>query len=60
MSVAPVPGYEVEFIPFERRLVDRRVAQAAALPAGVSADRRKAQGRRAEDRSPQPKLKAVR
>jgi len=49
MSALPV--YEVEFIPLERRLGDRRVApRGAALPPEVIADRRKLAGRRAEDR----------
>lgn len=49
MSALPV--YEVEFIPLERRLGDRRVApRGAALPPGLSSDRRKASSRRAEDR----------
>ncbi len=57
MSALPV--YEVEFIPLERRLGDRRVApRDAALPAGVKADRRTPTGRRAEDRRPAT-LKAV-
>jgi hypothetical protein len=59
MSALPV--YEVEFIPLERRLGDRRVAPpGAALPEGVKADRRRTTttGRRAEDRRPAT-LKAV-
>lgn len=57
MSALPV--YEVEFIPLERRLSDRRIApRGAALPPGLHADRRKASGRRAEDRRPAT-LKAV-
>jgi hypothetical protein len=57
MSALPV--YEVEFIPLERRLGDRRVApRDAALPPGLTADRRKAASRRAEDRQ-YVKLKAV-
>ncbi len=49
MSALPV--YEVEFIPLERRLGDRRVApRDAALPPGITADRRKVVSRRAEDR----------
>jgi hypothetical protein len=48
MSALPV--YEVEFIPLERRLGDRRVApRGAALPPQITADRRKATGRRTED-----------
>ncbi|MEW5966183.1 MAG: hypothetical protein AB1720_04200 [Pseudomonadota bacterium] len=57
MSALPV--YEVEFIPLERRLGDRRVAPAnAALPPGLTADRRKPVCRRAEDRQT-PSLKVV-
>ncbi len=51
MSALPV--YEVEFIPLERRLSDRRtVAHGTALPAGVKTDRRRLTGRRMEDRRP--------
>lgn len=51
MSALPV--YHVEFIPLERRLGDRRIApRDAALPSGISADRRKISSRRAEDRKP--------
>ena len=60
MSALPV--YQVEFIPLERRLGDRRVApRDAALPAGITADRRTATNRRTEDRKPEPPatLKAV-
>ena len=57
MSALPV--YEVEFIPLERRLGDRRVAPFnAALPPGLTTDRRKADSRRAEDRRAPP-LKVV-
>jgi hypothetical protein len=50
MSALPV--YEVEFIPLERRLGDRRVApHSAALPPEISADRRKVSSRRMEDRT---------
>jgi hypothetical protein len=46
-----LPGYDVEFIPLERRLTDRRVApRNAALPPGITADRRNTPGRRPEDR----------
>jgi hypothetical protein len=49
MSALPV--YHVEFIPLERRLGDRRVAPIdAALPPGITADRRQITGRRMEDR----------
>ena len=57
--MSALPLYHVEFIPLERRLGDRRVApRDAALPAGVTADRRKATGRRAEERK-QSTLKIV-
>ena len=36
-----LPSYEVEFIPVERRLGDRRVNPNAGLPPGVTEDRRK-------------------
>jgi len=49
MSALPV--YQVEFIPLERRLGDRRVApRDAALPPGITADRRKTASRRMDDR----------
>ena len=49
MSALPI--YQVEFIPLERRLDDRRVApRNAALPREITADRRKASSRRTEDR----------
>jgi len=51
MSALPV--YQVEFIPFERRLGDRRIVSgASALPPPVNADRRQnhGDGRRSEDR----------
>ena len=48
----PLPVYEVEFIPFERRLRDRRVAPPdTPLPIGLKEDRRKSDGRRMEDHS---------
>lgn len=51
--MAALPVYQVEFIPLERRLGDRRVApRGAALPVGITADRRQIAGRRAEDRKP--------
>jgi hypothetical protein len=57
MSALPV--YQVEFIPLERRLGDRRVApRDAALPPGITADRRRVESRRSEDRRPAT-LKAV-
>jgi hypothetical protein len=49
--MSPVPVYQVEFLPSERRLNDRRVApQGSALPDGVLYDRRVTQSRRADDR----------
>ena len=49
--MAALPVYQVEFIPLERRLGDRRIApRDAALPPEIKADRRKSTGRRAEDR----------
>jgi hypothetical protein len=36
-----IPSYEVEFIPVERRLGDRRVNPNEGLPPGVTEDRRK-------------------
>jgi hypothetical protein len=57
MSALPV--YEVEFIPLERRLDERRVAPPnAALPPGIVEDRRKQPGRRPEDRKTVP-LKVI-
>lgn len=59
MSALPV--YQVEFIPLERRLGDRRIASChAALPPNLAVDRRKAPviGRRTEDRQAVP-LKLV-
>ena len=51
MSALPV--YQVEFIPLERRLGDRRVAPyGAALPPGVTADRRKVLSRRSDEYKP--------
>lgn len=58
MSALPV--YEVEFIPLERRLGDRRIApRDAALPPHLTADRRKIMSRRAEDRKSAAALKVV-
>jgi hypothetical protein len=57
MSALPV--YQVEFIPLERRLGDRRVApRGAALPPEITADRRKVSGRRDEERK-SATLKAI-
>jgi hypothetical protein len=50
-----IPVYDVEFIPLERRLYDRRgeAVRAATRPARL--DRRKLCGRRADDRSSTPR-----
>lgn len=49
MSVLPV--YEVEFVPVERRLNDRRYAPMnAALPTSIKEDRRVIFGRRVVER----------
>lgn len=51
--MASPPVYEVEYIPLERRLGDRRVAPPGApLPPDVPVDRRKPSGRRAEEDTP--------
>ena len=58
MSALPV--YDVEFIPLERRLGDRRIApRDAALPPNLAADRRKVMSRRSEDRKSAAALKVV-
>lgn len=41
MGDKAIPSYEVEFIPLERRLNDRRTNPGAGLPSGVPQDRRK-------------------
>ena len=41
MPSSVIPSYEVEFIPLERRLGDRRVNPNAGLPPGVTQDRRR-------------------
>lgn len=59
MSALPV--YQVEFIPLERRLGDRRIAPSnAVLPPSLATDRRKmpTSGRRTDDRAVVP-LKLV-
>ena len=49
MSALPV--YQVEFIPLERRLSDRRIApQGSALPRKVTTDLREVSGRRSDER----------
>lgn len=51
--MAKPPVYEVEFIPLEQRLSDRRKApKDAPLPPDVKEDRRKNPGRRPGDRKP--------
>jgi hypothetical protein len=50
MSVVPLEGYDVEFIPLERRLMDRRMTSGLSpLPSGLQKDRRQSAGRRAQD-----------
>lgn len=45
-----LPVYEVQFVPMERRLNDRRIApRNSALPQGIITDRRTIFGRRAEE-----------
>lgn len=41
MADTAVPNYDVQFIPAERRLGDRRANPNAGLPPGVTEDRRK-------------------
>ncbi|MGO9446769.1 MAG: hypothetical protein ACLPXB_18630 [Thiobacillaceae bacterium] len=63
MLAISMHGYEVEFIPLERRLLDRRTppqAQAATVRDDINAERRKDQGRRFEDHDRPPPLKVVR
>lgn len=55
---AVLPVYEVEFIPLERRLGDRRTKPHAGLPPGIVMDRRFKAGRRKEDHQ-RNTLKAV-
>jgi hypothetical protein len=50
-TMMALPVYQVEFIPLERRLGDRRIAPHDAVPpACITADRRTAASRRTEDR----------
>ena len=57
MSALPV--YQVEFIPLERRLGDRRIApRDAAIPPDIKQDRRRAPDRRSDGRQTAT-LKAV-
>lgn len=55
---AVLPVYEVEFIPLERRLGERRTKPNAGLPAGIVMDRRVKASRRKED-PPKNSLKAI-
>ncbi len=48
------PSYEVEFIPLERRLGDRRVNPNAGLPPGISKDRRKGDRRASAQANAKP------
>lgn len=41
MTANVLPSYEVEFIPVERRLGDRRANPSAGLPKGITRDRRR-------------------
>jgi len=41
MSANVLPSYEVEFIPVERRMGDRRANPHAGLPQGIIRDRRR-------------------
>jgi hypothetical protein len=53
--MSAIPVYQVEFIPLERRLTDRRIApRDSALPPGMTADRRKAASRRTADSKREP------
>ena len=45
-----LPVYEVQFVPIERRLIDRRNApKNSTLPAAIQTDRRVIFGRRGEE-----------
>jgi len=48
MSALPV--YEVQFVPIERRMNDRRTVPTNSLPKDVHGDRRIIFGRRSEER----------
>lgn len=54
MPSSMLPSYEVEFIPVERRLGDRRVNPNAGLPPGVTQDRRKSDRRAITQASAKP------
>ncbi len=46
-----LPVYEVQYVPTERRLNDRRTAPMnSAVPQGIQTDRRLIFGRRSEER----------
>ncbi|MHB8915406.1 MAG: hypothetical protein ACYC4K_06290 [Thiobacillus sp.] len=50
--MAALPLYEVQFVPMERRLYDRRAAPSnATLPKNIKKDRRLIFGRREEERN---------
>jgi hypothetical protein len=48
---SPTPGYEVEFIPIERRLASRRLSDRNA-PAATTAPTRKPDQRKRDRRKP--------
>ncbi len=48
-----VPGYDVEFIPAERRLHSRRNPAKDKLPPPITGERRRSPGRRRGDPSPE-------
>jgi len=57
MMLNTLPTYEVEFIPVERRMGDRRANPNAGLPRGVTEDRRK--GGRRETQAAQANQRSV-
>ncbi len=60
MPTLPLEGYDVEFIPLERRLVDRRRTTGnSPLPPGLQKDRRDSEGRRLQDRNHAQQAKTV-
>lgn len=54
MPSSVIPSYEVEFIPSERRLGDRRTNPNAGLPPGVTQDRRKGDRREGAQANAKP------
>jgi hypothetical protein len=54
MADKAIPSYEVEFIPLERRLNDRRINPEAGLPPGVQQDRRKGSRREKAEKDKAP------